>query len=141
MDCPKCGSGDHHKAGFVGDAQRWRCRSCGCKFTRGTSWEKPMEMRRQALRLYLEGMGFRAIGRVLGVSNVTVLKWIRAFGEEAERERKPEEPPKIAMIDEVWHFTAAKKTNAGSGFRNVSSPAASAASISADEAPKTSKTF
>ncbi|MEZ5837386.1 MAG: hypothetical protein R3D03_16930 [Geminicoccaceae bacterium] len=67
------------------------------------------EIRRRALQLYLEGMGFRAIGRVLGVSNVAVLKWIRAFGEEVERMRRPGPPPKIAMIDEMWHFVHAKK--------------------------------
>ena len=32
-----------------------------------------MEIKRQALQLYLEGLGFRAIGRLLGVSNVAVL--------------------------------------------------------------------
>ena len=73
-------------------------------------------MKRQALELYLEGMGFRAIGRVLKVSNVTVLKWIRAFGEAAEREHKPEPPPRVAMIDEVWHFAAAKKTDLALDF-------------------------
>ncbi|OON69206.1 hypothetical protein B0919_10850 [Hymenobacter sp. CRA2] len=30
-----------------------------------------------ALKLYLEGMGLRAIGRVLDVSNVTVMRWVR----------------------------------------------------------------
>lgn len=98
MGCPKCGSEDRHKAGFVREVQRWRCRSCGCKSTRSTAWEKPVEMRREALRFYLEGMGFRAIGRALGVSNVTVLKWIRAFGEEAQRDRKPEDPPGARRI-------------------------------------------
>ena len=137
MRCPKCGSEDRHKAGFIGEAQCWLCRSCGCKFTRSTPPGKPPEMRRQALELYLEGMGFRAIGRVLGVSNVTVLNWIRAFGEKAERERQPEPPPRIAMIDEVWHFVRAKKTNAGSGFPSVSPQDASWASTSADEEPKT----
>ena len=39
-------------------------------------------MKKLALQLYLVGFGFRSIGRVLGVSNVTVLNWIRAFGEQ-----------------------------------------------------------
>ena len=39
-----------------------------------------MEVRQQALKLYLEGLGFRAIGRELNVSNVTVLNWVRAYG-------------------------------------------------------------
>ena len=88
-----------------------------------------MALRRRALQLYLEGMGFRAIGRVLGVSNVTVLNWIRAFGEEAERLRSPEPPPRMAMIDEMWHFIHAKKTNAGCGLRCVISQDGSSAFI------------
>ena len=133
MHCPKCGSEDRHKAGFIGVAQRWRCRDCGCKFTRSTSPGKPPELRAQALRLYLEGMGFRAIGRVLEVSNVTVLNWIRAFGEKTERDRQSEPPPRIAMIDEVWRFVRAKTINAGSRFPSVSLQDASWASTSADE--------
>ena len=133
MRCPKCGSEDRHKAGFIGEAHRWLCRSCGCKFTRSTPLGKLPEMRRQALELYLEGMGFWAIGRALGVSNVTVLNWIRAFGEKTERDRQSEPPPRIAMIDEVWRFVRAKTINAGSRFPSVSLQDASWASTSADE--------
>lgn len=74
MRCPKCGSEDRRKAGFIRERQRWLCKGCGCKYTRSTLPGKPPEMKRLALQLYLEGMGFRAIGRVLGVSNVAVIK-------------------------------------------------------------------
>jgi DNA-binding NarL/FixJ family response regulator len=33
-----------------------------------------MSVKRQALQLYLEGLGFRSIGRFLGVSHVSVQK-------------------------------------------------------------------
>lgn len=137
MQCPKCHSSDRRKAGFIGEKQRWLCKGCGCKYTRSTPPGKPPEMKRLALQLYLEGMGFRAIGRVLKVSNVTVLKWIRGFGEEVERARKPGPPPKIAMIDEMWHFIHAKKTPAGSGYRCAISADASSAFIWAAAEPKT----
>ena len=94
-------------------------------------------MKRLALQLYLEGMGLRAIGRVLGLSNVAVLKWIRGLGEEVEQTRKPAPPPRMVMIDEGWHFIQAKTTSAGSGYRCVISPDASSAFIWADEAQKT----
>jgi len=45
----------------------------GCKYTRSTPRGISVEIKRQALQLYLEGLGFRAIGRLLGVSNVAVL--------------------------------------------------------------------
>jgi transposase-like protein len=41
-------------------------------------------MKKLALHMYLEGLGFRAIGRLLGVSNVSVLNWIRSFGKEVK---------------------------------------------------------
>jgi len=127
--CPKCSSTDRHKAGFIGDKQRWRCRSCGCKYTRSTPRGSDPTIKRLALQLYLEGMGFRAIGRILGVSNVAVLKWIRAFGEEIEEIRKPSSRPKIAVIDEMWHFVHSKKAKSGSGFLCVISQDGSSAFI------------
>ena len=135
MHCPKCGNERRSRAGFVGEKQRWLCKACGCKYTRSTRHGVPPETKRRALQLYLEGVGFRAIGRLLGVSNVAVLKWIRAFGEEVERCRKPGPAPKIAMIDEVWHFVQAKKTSAGFGYRCVISQDGSRAFIWVDEVP------
>jgi transposase-like protein len=51
--------------------QRYKCKSCGFNFVeidgrRG----KNVDKQKMAIHLYLENMGFRAIGRVLGVSNV-----------------------------------------------------------------------
>ena len=40
-----------------------------------------IETKKNAIHLYLEGMGIRAIARFLKVSNVAVLKWIRKAGE------------------------------------------------------------
>lgn len=65
--------------------------------------------------MYVEGMGFRAIGQVLGISNVTVLKWVRACGQEIERLREAGAPPKMAMIDEMWHFVQKQTENSGCG--------------------------
>jgi len=64
------------KAGFTGDRQRWRCWSCGCKYTHSTRYGAGSDptIKRLALQLYFEGMGFRAIGGILGVSNFAVLK-------------------------------------------------------------------
>ena len=76
-------------------------------------------MKKQALHLYLEGMGFRAIGRFLGVSNVAVLKWIRNFGELAlqiHENTPPPEKAEIVEIDELWHYTQKKNIPDGYGL-------------------------
>jgi transposase len=71
-----------------------------------------------ALKLYLEGMGLRAIGRVLDVSNVTVLRWVRAYGERAVQQaaEAPAQVVRVAEGDELHSYVQRKKTPAGSGL-------------------------
>src|ERR1700712_4089599 len=62
-------------------------------------------------------MSFGMIGRILGVSDVSVLRWVRA---EAEALPEPAVPAdvKVLILDEMWHFV--KKRQVGStGRRNV----------------------
>jgi len=74
MDCPKCASNKKVKSGIVKSRQRFKCKECGCNYTvEIKSTAKPNSMKKDALHLYLEGLGFRSIGRLLGVSNVSVL--------------------------------------------------------------------
>ena len=42
------------------------------------SGEKHPETRQLALDMYLEGLGFRVIGRLLNVSHTAVFGWVRA---------------------------------------------------------------
>jgi transposase-like protein len=92
MNCPKCSSEQRVKSGKVKGRQRYKCKDCGCHYSvELKSTAKSKSMKKQALHLYLEGLGFRSIGRFLGVSNVTVLNWIRSFGREV-RELNSESP-------------------------------------------------
>ena len=73
-----------------------------------------METKKYALKLYLEGNGFRSIGRLMNVSNVTVLNWIRKLGKTAQKHIQTHSPIpnnsiKTAEIDEMWHFTLKKR--------------------------------
>ncbi len=71
--CPKCKSENFRKDGIVKKKQRYRCKEYNFRFT-VEQVGKPNKLKRDALILYLEGSGFRSIGRILGVSNVTILK-------------------------------------------------------------------
>jgi transposase-like protein len=77
MECTRCKSNKIINNGKVRGKQRYNCKSCRFNLIEidGRS-EKNIDKQRMAI-----DMGFRAIGRVLGVSNVSVLKWIRAAGE------------------------------------------------------------
>ena len=61
------------------------------------------------MQLYLEGLGFRLIGRFLGVSYVSVQKWIKKFGQEVE-DPKSENEISIVEMDEMHAYIGNKKT-------------------------------
>ncbi|ADI73306.1 Insertion element protein [Methanohalobium evestigatum Z-7303] len=116
MNCPKCNSFNHKKNGKVNGRQRYKCHDCGYNFSvelKSTAF--PQSVKRQALQLYLEGLGFRSIGRFLGVSHVSVQKWIKKFGQELE-DLKSENEMDIVELDELHTYIANKKNIAGSGL-------------------------
>ena len=110
MNCPKCSSEKNVKSGFAKGRQRYKCKDCGCLFSvEIKSTAKPASMKKMALHLYLEGLGFRSIGRILNVSNVSVLNWIRSFGlQEKEIQLKTDEIA-IVEIDEMHSYISQKK--------------------------------
>jgi len=117
MQCPKCSSLENVKAGFTKQKQRYKCKACGCFYTRPDKKGYSKELKRLAIQLYLEGLGFRAIARVLKVSDVAVLKWVRQLGESLE-ELKATYPAKVDRIeiDEIHHYVGKKTTSDGFGL-------------------------
>ncbi len=112
--CPKCKSRNFCKAGIVKQKQRYKCKECNFRFTVGKVG-KPDKLKRDALILYLEGLGFRSIGRFLKVSNVTVLNWIKSFGEKIDEIRNTEDI-EVVEIDEMHTYIGSKKTIVGYGL-------------------------
>ncbi|WP_129596577.1 IS1 family transposase [Methanohalophilus profundi] len=109
MNCPKCKSSNHKKNGKVDGRQRYKCHDCGYNYTvEIKSTASSTSVKRQALQLYLEGLGFRSIGRFLGVSHVSVYNWIRKFGQELE-DLKSENDIEIVELDEMHTYIGNKK--------------------------------
>lgn len=89
MNCKRCNCDQIAKNGKVNKKQRYYCKKCGFNFTEGDRRkERNADKKRRAISLYLDNMGFRAIGRALDVNNVTVLNWIREAGKEIEAYHK-----------------------------------------------------
>jgi len=114
MNCPKCGSADCTKDGIVKARQRYRCKSCGFRHTVQHLGISP-ETKRQALQLYLEGLGFRSIGRFLKCSHVSVYNWIKAHGESIAAIRSAAGVD-VVELDEMHTYVGSKKTIAGYGL-------------------------
>ena len=113
--CKRCGTTDYTKNGIVRGLQRYRCKGCGCNFTATKPRGKPAAMKALALLLYaMANVSFGSIARLLDVSDVAVLKWVRT---EAGKLPEPEISGDLVAItlDEMWHFLQKKHKNFGSG--------------------------
>ena len=116
MDCPKCKSARYTKNGVVVGRQRYKCKECGFNYTvERKSDVKSAEVRKLALDLYLEGLGFRAIGRALGISYGTAYQWIKRWGEQAELPVGGGRVP-VVELDELHSYVQSKKTTDGYGL-------------------------
>jgi len=117
MDCPRCGSVDYVKDGIVFGRQRYMCKSCQYHYTVAKrSGEKSSETRQLALAMYLEGLGFRAIGCLLNVSHTAVFGWVKQAGEKVEL-TVIDAPVEVVEVDEMHTFVGQKKVTAGFGLR------------------------
>lgn len=109
------------------EKQRYKCKKCGCNFTQQLKRGANLEKKLLALKLYLEGQGFRSIGRLLNVHNVTVLNWIRSMGKFVKSYINTHISDDLRHvdfieIDEMWHFTVKKNENSGSGLLSIVIP-------------------
>ena len=112
--CPHCEATTLVKTGRnPSGSQRYVCKRC-----RHVTTLEPArngyapEVRAQALHLYLEGNGFRRIGRLLGVNHQSV-----ANGVAAAAALVPTPPPatsEVIELDELYTFAGQKKTKSTS---------------------------
>ena len=115
MACSKCGDEKMIKNGLVRGLQRYQCKKCGYNYTvaqKSTAFSD--DVKQEALNMYLEGAGFRAIARILQVSHVSVYRWIKAMGQQASALHSPSAIDVVEM-DELHTYIGHKKTIVGSG--------------------------
>jgi len=117
MQCPECKSTHINKNGKKKGKQNYICVDCQRQFLdcyqtyRGYS----NEFKRECLKMYVNGMGLRAIGRVKGVSHVAIMNWVKQVGELLPDAYEPETIPQVGELDELETFVGCKKTKFGFG--------------------------
>ncbi len=80
LSCPKCQDKQIVKSGVINSKQRYLCKKCKYFFTVNKIGKKIDDYYvTKALQLYLEGLSYREIERILGVSHVTVSNWVKSF--------------------------------------------------------------
>ncbi len=116
--CPHCGSNWCIKYGRANGKQTYRCNDCFHRFMPDSKRHTfPERIKRQAIRMYCEGMSIRGIGRALGVHYSTVFKWIKKTSLRAlkifERRKKELRNQRVSevSIDEMWTYVKGRRGN------------------------------
>jgi len=110
--CPKCGEQTRQiKDGYNRSrSQRLRCQHCGKRYTPSPKEQGySRETRKKAIRMYVDGINFRRIGRLLNVHHQSVINWVNAYAEELPDAPVPEQADDVEM-DELYSFIGSKKT-------------------------------
>lgn len=110
MQCPECQSTYIRKNGIRRGKQNHLCVDCGRQFidcyetTKGYS----DEVKRNCLRMSVNGMGFRGIERVTGVHHTTVITWVKQVGKLLPDTYDPQTIAKVGELDEWEAFVRSK---------------------------------
>jgi transposase-like protein len=114
--CPKCKSAEIVKSGMAKGKQRYKCHGCNYNFTvmkQGKSIDPYYVIK--ALQLYIEGVTLREIERILGVSHVSVMNWVKRYNIKAPENLDYHPTYKVLTHDELLEFFAQKSDLKQSG--------------------------
>lgn len=110
--CPTCHADEHQvKNGMnPSGSQRYKCKDCGRVYRpQANPRGYDQSTREQALKLYVDGLNLRRIGRILGINHQTVANWVKAQSGQLPPAPLPEEVDIIEM-DEMFTFVGEKKS-------------------------------
>lgn len=115
--CPKCGSSKIIKSGVINNRQRFHCKKCSYYFTINMVGKRVDDYYViKALQLYLEGVSYREIERLLGVSHVSVMNWVKKYNIKAPERYDYRPSYQILNHQELKEFIAKPGNIGGSGM-------------------------
>ena len=95
MRCPKCKCEEYRKNRVAKGKQRYRCKRCGYNYR---------TEKKEALRYHNEEIGFRIIGRLLGMDPKSVINWVKKAAKQIQyiiKDSKAPENVEIVELDEM----------------------------------------
>ncbi len=114
--CPKCKSTEYTKSGIVKGRQRFKCKSCSYFYTvskEGKNIDSYYVIK--ALQLYIEGVSYREIERILGISHVSVLNWVKKFGVNRPENIEYKPTYQVLSHDELIELMKSRQDLKGAG--------------------------
>ena len=116
MKCPKCKAmkGQVKNGLNPSGSQKYRCNECKAVYTPEPKPNGyPSETRLLAIRMYVEGNSYNAIGRILKVNPQSVVNWVKTYTASLPAAPVPDKP-RTAELDELYTFIGKKKTKSTS---------------------------
>ncbi len=115
--CPKCENTQTVRNGIVNGRQRFRCKECHYNFTvdkvgKGISTYYVIK----ALQLYIEGVSYREIERLLGVSHVSVMNWVKKYDIKAPQNDMYHPTYKVLTHSELAEYMSKRENVEGAGM-------------------------
>ena len=107
MQCPHCAHPDYILFGKNRGAQRYRCQACRRTLQTLCRGKDPA-LKEQAQKLYLEGLGLRAIGRILRVHHKTLSRWLVPAAGQLPVNQPKTKACSLIEVDELCSFVAKK---------------------------------
>lgn len=115
--CPKCQNSNVVKSGIIKDRQRFLCKDCNYYFTvKKLGKQIDDYFVTKALQLYLEGLSYREIERIIGVSHVTVSSWIKKYNIKRPPHSDFHPVYKVLKQNELIEFMQTEQNIKGSGL-------------------------
>ena len=114
--CPTCQAEEQQVKNGLNPSgtQRYKCKGCGRVYTpepKQQGYED--QLREQAVKMYIDGLNLRRIGRILGVNHQSVANWVKTHSEQLPPAPLPEAVDVIEM-DELFTFVGEKKSRSSS---------------------------
>lgn len=117
LACPKCQNNQIVKSGIVKNRQRYLCKPCNYFFSVNKLGKKINDYYvTKALQLYLEGLSFREIERIIGVSHVSISNWVKEFKIKKPENSNYHPTYKIFNHLELVEFLKNKEMLSGAGM-------------------------
>lgn len=115
--CPRCQDVNIVKAGIIKERQRYLCKSCNYYFTVNKVGKKIDDYYvTKALQLYLEGLSYREIERILGVSHVSVSSWVKKYNISRPPHSDFHPTYKVFKQSELLDYLSKENNIKGSGI-------------------------
>ncbi|MGB0429871.1 MAG: IS1/IS1595 family N-terminal zinc-binding domain-containing protein [Bacteroidia bacterium] len=116
-ECPNCESQQVIKSGVVKGRQRFKCKKCSYFFTVDKIGKKIDDYYvTKAIQLYVEGLSYREIERILGVSHVSVMNWVKKYKIKRPENYNYHPTYKIVSHTELVELLSDKNAVKGAGM-------------------------